>query len=113
MQRWNIPWSFVFLTGYGLAAVALILDLPASIVVSAEGLEQIYWFRRRKRIRWNDIVEIESGQKDGTVTITSADGTKIVHSRFLADRRRFLLELKQYCGDELPQDFPREPIDGL
>ncbi len=113
MQRWNIPWNFVFLALFGLAAVAIIFDLPASIVVSAEGLEQVYWFRRRRRIRWNDIVEIESGRRDRAVTIIGADGTKIVHSPFLADRQRFLLELKKHCGEELPPDFPREPIDGL
>jgi hypothetical protein len=47
------------------------------------------------------------------VTVTGKDGTKIIHSPMLADRPRFLLELKRHCGEELPPDFPREPIDGL
>ena len=84
----------------------MLFEFPGSVVVTGDGLEQIYWFWRNKHIRWNDIVEIESGQKDRTVTITSANGTKIVHSRFLADRPRFLLELKEHCGEELPPDFP-------
>jgi hypothetical protein len=113
MQRWNIPWNFVFLVCLGLSAVGIFYDLPASIVVSEDGLEQLYWFRRRKHIHWKDIVEIESGQKDRMVTITGADGPKIIHTGFLADRPRLLLEIKQHCGENLPPDFPREPIDGL
>jgi len=112
MQNWNVPWNFVFLAYLGLVAVGILYDLPASIVVSEEGLEQVYWFRRRKRIRWKDIVEIESRQKDHTFTITSTDGTKIVHTGFLADRPRLLLEIKQHCSDELPPDFPGESLGG-
>ena len=45
-----------------------------------------------------------------TVTITGADGTKIVHNRQLPNRPCLLVELKQHCGEKLPSDFPREPI---
>ena len=112
MQGQGSLWHFVFFTGLGLTVIGMIFDYPASIVVSEEGLEQLYWFHRRKRIRWEDIVEIESGQKSHTVTITAADGTKIVHTGYLADRPRLLPEIKKHCGDQLPTDFPREPLDG-
>jgi hypothetical protein len=106
-------WDFFIPTCIGLMALSFLFSLPGTVVVSDDGVEQIYWFRRHKRICWMDIVEIESGPRDLLVTITGADGTKIVHSRFLADRPRLLLELKRRCGDELPPDFPREPLDGL
>lgn len=81
--------------------------------MSNEAIEQVFLLGWRKCIRWEDIVEIESNPKDRMVTITGADGTKIVYSRFLADRPRLLLELKQRCGEDLPPDFPQEPHDGL
>jgi hypothetical protein len=82
---------------------------PDTIIVKADGLEQIAWLRRRRQIRWADIVEINTGEKGRTVSIIGADGTKIVHSRQLPDRPRLLMELKKHCGENLPSDFPREP----
>ena len=52
----------------------------------------------------------QTGEKSRTVTITGADGIKIVHSRQLPDRPRLLWELKQHCGEQLPADFPRERV---
>jgi Bacterial PH domain len=104
------PLTLVNAAGFGLLAVMFFVEFPATIVITTEGLEQFYWLRKNKRIRWEDIAEINTGEKSHTVTVTSADGTKIVHSAQLADRARLLLELKQHCGDSLPPDFPREPI---
>lgn len=94
-----------------VAIAATVFDLPGSIVAGSQGLGQHYWLRRDKLIRWNDIVEIESQRKRGPVTIKSSDGTKIVHGSFLTGRSRLLRELKIRCGKELPEDFPREPLD--
>jgi hypothetical protein len=113
LHRQGNPWQIVFLTCLGFGALFVIFDFPGTIVVTCDGLEQIYWFQKRKRIRWKDIVEVETGIKEKAVTITGADGTKIVHSYLLADRSRLLLELKRHCGEELPPDFPGEPIDGI
>ena len=104
-------------TALGLLSAGVLLfggvesafDLPSTIVIGRTGIEQLYWFRRNKLIRWENVVEINTGDKIKTVTILAADGTKIVHSKLLADRARFLLELKEHCGDNLPADFPREP----
>ena len=86
----------------------ILFSMPEAVVISRDELQQTYWFRKSKRIRWDEIVEINTGKKDQAVTITGADGTKIVHSRQLADRPRLLKELKQHCGENLPPDFPRE-----
>lgn len=98
---------FLAMAIYGL------LNLPGTIVVSGEGIEQQYWLRKNKRIRWGNIVEIDSDPKDRRVTIQAADGTKIDHSFFHSGRQRFLQELKQHCGSELPEDFPREPLENV
>jgi hypothetical protein len=95
--------------GVGLLAVMLLFSFPGSVVITVDGLEEVYWFRRRKRIQWKDIVEINTGEKSRTVTFRGADGTRIVHSAQLPDRPRLLLELKNRCGENLPPDFPREP----
>ncbi|MGP8270496.1 MAG: hypothetical protein ACLQLH_10555 [Terracidiphilus sp.] len=97
---------------FGMGSLSLLFSFPGTIVVADDGLEQRYWFRMDKRIGWKNIEEIKS-VKWSTVTITGTDGTKIVHSPMLADRPRFLLELKRHCGEELPPDFPREPIEDL
>jgi hypothetical protein len=107
------PWAMVTGALFGLAVLMSLFTFPETVIVTREGVEQVYWLRRNKRIRWEEIVEINSGVKDRILTVTGANGTKIVHSCLLADRPRFLLELKQHCRENLPPDFPREPIAGL
>ena len=54
-----------------------------------------------------------------TVVFTPEAETQLVDlyvyiaAEALPDRARLLLELRDYCGDNLPADFPREPIVGL
>ena len=95
---------------FASVAIGLITLFPGTIVIDSEGLQQTSWAWKNKRIRWTDIVEINTGEKSRTVTISGADGTKIVHSRRLPDRPRLLWEIKQRCGEQLPADFPREPV---
>jgi hypothetical protein len=83
-----------------------LLGLPATIFVDDHGIQQRYWLRPDKFIRWNEIVEINTGDKIRIVTIKSADGTTIVHSKYTADRPRFLRELKSHCLENLPPQFP-------
>ena len=85
------------------------MPCAAAVVIAVDGLEEVYWLRRRKRIQWKGIVEISTGEKSRTITITGADGTRIVHSPQLPDRPQLLLELKNLCGENLPPDFPRKP----
>jgi hypothetical protein len=107
------PLQFLTAACFGGFAVYLLFAFPKTIIATGDGLQQVYWLRRRKRIPWKDIAEINTGGKSRTVTIRGADGTKIVHSSLLADRPRLLLELKQHCGEELPEDFPVESAGGL
>jgi hypothetical protein len=110
------PWDFLAPIVLASCALSFLFLFPGTVVVNAEGLEQIYWFRRRKHIRWEEIDEIETDKQSTLfrmITITGVDGTRIVHSWLLADRPRLLLEIKQHCGEDLPPDFPREPIAGL
>jgi hypothetical protein len=113
IQRHTKPSDFLNPAILGLTVLMLLFSFPGTIVATAEGLEKVYWLRKNKHIRWKDIVEIETdtiNTRASTVTITSASGTKIVHSWLLADRRLFILEIEKHCGEELPPDFPREAI---
>jgi len=103
------PFSIVTAVAFASVAIALLTSFPGAILIDSEGLQQTFWAWKIKRIRWADIVEINTGEKSGTVTITGADGIKIVHSRQLPDRPRLLWELKQHCAEQLPADFPGEP----
>jgi hypothetical protein len=104
------PLNLMVAIGFGVLTVTIAFAFPEKIIVTADGLEQVSWLWKNKRIRWADIIEINTGEKSRTVTITGADGTKIIHGRQLPDRPRLLMELKQHCGENLPSDFPREPI---
>lgn len=89
----------------GLTSAGLVSVLPGSVLVTDSGLEQVFWLWRNKRIRWEEIVVINTERKGSAVTIIGADKTRIVHSSQLPDRPRFLLEIRQHCGDNLPADF--------
>jgi len=106
------PWDFITGAALGVGVLASLSSIPGTLIVSHDGLKQVYWFWRNKQIRWGEIVEINTGEKGKgrTVTVKGANGTTIVHSGELPDRPRFLLELKQHCGENLPPDFPREPV---
>ena len=90
----------------------LLLDFPGNILSGPEGLEQVFWIGRNRFIRWDEIVEINTYEKDPTITIDKGKGAKIVHSSRLPDRARLLLEIQQHCADELPPEFPSEPMSG-
>jgi hypothetical protein len=97
----------------GLSALVLFTMIPATIVVGDQGLVQQYWLARSPSLGWKEIDEIDTGKLGQTVTIKSSGGKKITHSFQLADRPRFLAELKRRCGEELPEDFPREPMSRM
>ncbi len=105
-DRWHF-WTGVL---FGLAAFVMTCDIPGDLVVSHEGIEQVYWFWKNKRIGWKEIVEINTGKKNRFVEITGADGTRIRYSGPLADLPRLFLELKLHCGENLPPEFPSEPM---
>jgi hypothetical protein len=101
---------------FGLIALSLLFSFPGAVVATGDGLEAVYWFRKNKHIRWDDIAAIEADKKrfmSSTITIIGADGTKIDHSSLLADRPRLLQEIRKHCAENLPPDFPREPADSL
>ena len=108
-RHFSTPWELLTTTYVVLIALSHLLSFPRTIVVTREGLEQLHWLWMNRRIRWNDIVEIKTVANRSRVTIKSGDGTTIVYSAELADRPRFLLELKRYCGENLPPEFPNEP----
>jgi len=112
MHAGRSPLNVLMAVGFGIGTVGSATLFPGSILVKRDGLQQVYWLWKKKRVRWEDIVEINTGAKSRIVTITGSDGTKIVHSPVLPDRARLLLELRLYCGDNLPPDFLREPIVG-
>ena len=93
--------------GLLVCALALLSTMPATIIVTDEGLEQIYWFRKRVRLPWDAITEVKLNAH--TVTIQGEDGRKIVHTGQQVDRARLLVELKHHCGDDLPPGFPGDP----
>lgn len=92
-------------------AGSVLFMIPGTITLGSEGLQEHFWLWKDKRIRWGDIVEIESDPKGRSLTIKAVDGKRIVHSSFLSGRPRLLREIKTHCGENLPADFPCEPLE--
>jgi hypothetical protein len=82
--------------------IIVVFDVPNTILVSQEGVEQVRWFLPNRRIAWTEIVEIDAEKNEGALTLRTAKRRKIVHGLLQADRPRFLLEIKKHCGSELP-----------
>jgi hypothetical protein len=100
------PLTFVIGASLALTSVGFVFMLPGTVLIADSGLEEVIWLWRNKRIRWEEIVEINTERKGGAVTVIGADKTKIIHSGRLPDRPRFLLEIKRHCGENLPAEFP-------
>jgi hypothetical protein len=91
-------------------ALSHLFMFPATIVSSREGLEQVYWLWKNRHIRWEEILEIVLDKKASHLTIKSGHGTRIVYSPRLAGFSRLLREIRQYCADNLPPEFPGEGV---
>jgi hypothetical protein len=88
-------------------ALSHIFMFPETIVASREGLEQDYWLWKNRHIRWEEIVEIELDKKASRLTVKGGDGTRVIYSPRLAGFSRLLREIRQYCAENLPPEFPR------
>jgi len=104
------PWHMIIGACFAVGVLVLAFELPETLIVSGSGLEQAFWFRRNKRIRWEEIEEINTGTKSLFVKITGSDGTRISYSGSSVDLARLFHELKEHCGENLPPDFPSEPF---
>jgi hypothetical protein len=91
----------------GSLALALLFSFPGTIIMSEEGVAQVRWYWSKKFIPWREIAEISTGKGGGAVTVTSANGVKVIYAPSLADRPRFMQEVGGHCGDNLPPEFPR------
>jgi hypothetical protein len=86
--------------------VVLVAPFPEAITAGPEGLVQEVWFwLKKKKIPWGDVIEIRAGKKNRILTIVGANGTKVMHTRQLPDRDRLLEELYNHCRDKVPEDL--------
>ncbi|HTW60340.1 MAG TPA: hypothetical protein VMD55_00955 [Terracidiphilus sp.] len=105
IHRGHMGWPLLYLALFPVLFVHALVSFPGSIVMQTEGIEQVYWLRSNKKIRWMEISAIRRSDKGREITIVGTDGTEIVHSRRLADQPRFLRELRAHCRTDLLQDF--------
>jgi hypothetical protein len=102
----NTPLDLVNSAVIVFLALSHLSMFPGTIVASREGLEQVYWLWRNRHIRWGEIEEMELDKKASRLTIKGGEGTRIIYSPRLAGFPRLLREIRQYCADSLPPDFP-------
>jgi hypothetical protein len=93
----------MFGTGFWLVLAAVILTaFPATILANDEGLKQVYWFWKPRRIAWKDISAVTFDEKKQKLTIKGQGGTKIVHTRQLPDRARLIAEIEKHSDGKVP-----------
>ncbi|RSL17642.1 hypothetical protein EDE15_3177 [Edaphobacter aggregans] len=63
-----------------LTGILAVFRSQQTRVVASDGPQQVSWLWKNKRVCWEDTIEIKTGKKSCTVTITGSDGKKIVHS---------------------------------
>jgi hypothetical protein len=100
-ESWHLMAPVLILAG----AAAELFSFPGTVIVSHDAIEQHFWLRSGKRIRWGEIAEIKEHGKHRPLTITASDGTKINFSDRLPDRPRFMAEIEKYCRGNLPPEF--------
>jgi len=86
----------------------LLTTYPGAIYLREDAMEQTYWFGHRKRIEWNQVRSITVDEKHKRVTVTGTNGAKIVHTRQLPDKARFLAELEVHCPSKMPGAPPKQ-----
>jgi len=91
-----------------IAVIAAIVGIPGTLVVTNEAIEEVNWFWRNKKIRWSEIGEIDTEKRGSAVTVRGSGRSRIIYTNFYPDRPRFLFEIKQHCGANLPSNFPNE-----
>jgi hypothetical protein len=94
-----------------IAAIAALLSLPGTLVVTDEALEEINWVWKNKKIRWVEIQEIDTEKRGSAVTVIGSGRRKFVYTNVYPDRPRFLFEIKKHCGDDLPSNFPNQEMN--
>jgi hypothetical protein len=103
--RGRIGWMLLYLALFPLLFAHKLTSFPGSITTGVEGLEQIFWLRSNKKIRWIEVSSIQKTDKGRAIRVAGSDGTEIVHPRRLADQPRFLCELEAHCRADLLKDF--------
>lgn len=99
--------TFLFCLGFAFLIFAV---FPGTIVSGPNGLEQRYWLSKTKKIKWDDVKKIDVNEKKNTLTIYSALGTKIQHTKILPQRDRLVAELRAHCASKLPASLAPQGI---
>ena len=82
----------------------LLMSFPGSIYINGDGLEQSHWVGRKRRIQWKQVTWVIIDDKKKRVTVKGSNGHKIVHTRQLPDKARFLAELRTHCPTKMPAE---------
>ncbi len=130
---WAYPVTFVYLTWltsralrheyhhlfdrlnpllFASVALMLLFSFPGTVIAGAEGLEKVYWFRKNRRIPWQEIEEIEADKNNSLfafVTVKGSAGTEIVHSSFSLIGNGFFWRSKSIAKMNSRQSFPIIP----
>lgn len=93
-----------------ISVVVALSELPGTIKATSEALEVVRWFGRNRKIRWTEIEEIDTEKRSSTVTVVGSRNRKITFTNVYPDRLRFLQEIRQHCANDLPPNFPDEPV---
>ncbi len=83
----------------------LLAAFPGTLTISPDGLEQYYWLTRGRKIGWKEVKAVVIDKKKKRVTISGPGSKKIVHTRQLPDRDRFIAEIAKRRPELLPEEY--------
>lgn len=115
MHNHSKPFDLLPTVVITMVVLILVLEWPGTLVTSCEGVRQVFWFRKNKCLRWDEITEIElNGKISGysSLKLRNAKGLTIAHSGLLGGREEFIAEIQRYCDEQLPPEFPRVNLTG-
>ena len=90
----------------GALPTAILFALPGRIVIDSSGIRQTFWWRRAKRIAWDDFASVIHDRNDGSTIVYGKFSSPIKFSSYLVDQPRFDRQVKVLSRtDEIPDDI--------
>ena len=89
-----------FYAVFVLAICLIVLRLPATIVLGAEGLTQRYWFLKTRVIGYSEVMAVQSYVAGRAVRVIGSNRVTITHTNNHAAQTQFLAEMERRKGQE-------------
>jgi len=92
--RISAPFTAIFV----VLMLFLVSQLPGTIVLTTNGIEQRFWFLRKKTIQYPEVMAIQRTQAGRALTVLGDNRVRITHTPNHSDQAGFLKALEERTG---------------